>query len=140
MPPFALNYLVVFLAAVSNMVLGFLWYSPSLFGKTWSKLMGYTDKSLKDAQTKMGPLYGLSFVGALLTSYVLGLLVNYMGAADFTSGAGVGFWAWLGLVFPVQLTGEIFSNKPFQPKLLAINTGYQLVALLIMGAILARWV
>ena len=35
-----INYLAVLAAAVSNMVLGFLWYGP-LFGKTWSKLMGW---------------------------------------------------------------------------------------------------
>lgn len=88
----------------------------------------------------MGPLYGLSFVGSLLTAYVLALAVNFTGAADFAAGAGTGFWVWLGFVFPVQLTGEIFNPRPFSPKLLAINTGYQLTCLLIMGALLARWV
>lgn len=42
--------LAVFLAAISSMVVGFLWYSPLLCGKPWIKLMGYTDESLKSAQ------------------------------------------------------------------------------------------
>jgi hypothetical protein len=139
-PPFPINYLFVFLAAVVHMLVGFLWYSSVLFGKRWSTLMGYTSKSLKEAQTKMGPLYGLSFLAALVTSYVLALIVNFMGAATYAAGATAGFWVWLGFIFPVQLTGEIFNSRPFSPRLLAINTGYQLVSLLLMGALLARWV
>jgi len=140
MVPFPINYPIVLLAGVISMAVGFVWYSKIFFGPTWSTLMGMTDKTLKEAQAKMGPMYGLSFLGALVMAYVLALLVNYMGAADFLSGVTVGFWAWLGFVMPVQLTGEIFSSKPFNVKLLAINTGYQLTSLLLMGAVLARWV
>jgi len=140
MPSFNLHYPYIFLAAAACMGVGFLWYSPALFGKPWSALMGFTDKALKAAQSKMGPLYGLSFVGSLLTAYVLALAVNFVGAASYTAGAGLGFWVWLGFIFPVQLTGEVFSTRPFSPKLLAINTGYQLTCLLVMGALLAVWV
>jgi hypothetical protein len=37
----------------------------------------------------------------------------------------------------VQLTAVLFAKQPF--KLYAINTGYQLVCYLAMGAILAVW-
>jgi hypothetical protein len=49
----------------------------------------------------------------------------------------VGFAMWLGFVTTVQLTTKLFENKP--TKLYLINTGYQLVCYLAMGAILARW-
>jgi len=64
------NLVHVVIAAIASMVVGALWYSPALFGKPWSAFMGYSPKSLKDAQAKMGPLYGLSFVAALLMAYV----------------------------------------------------------------------
>ena len=70
MPPFNLHYSVIFIGAIVNLLVGFVWYSPALFGKPWSAFMGYSPKSLKDAQAKMGPLYGLSFVAALLMAYV----------------------------------------------------------------------
>jgi hypothetical protein len=44
---------------------------------------------------------------------------------------------WLGFVTTVQLTGALFGKQP--TKLYLINTGYQLVCYLAMGAILAKW-
>ena len=44
---------------------------------------------------------------------------------------------WLGFVTTVQLTGALFGKQP--TKLYLINTGYQFVCYLTMGAILAKW-
>ena len=49
----------------------------------------------------------------------------------------VGFAVWLGFVTTVQLTSVLFAKQPL--KLYLINTGYQLVCYLVMGAILAVW-
>jgi len=49
----------------------------------------------------------------------------------------IGFAIWLGFVTTVQLTGKLFGNQ--STKLYLINTGYQLVCYLAMGAILAVW-
>jgi dipeptide/tripeptide permease len=65
------NYLAVFVAAVVSMILGFAWYSPLILGKPWMKAKGFTSESLKKAQEKMGKMYALSFVVALITAYVL---------------------------------------------------------------------
>jgi hypothetical protein len=34
------NYLAVLLAAAATMIIGFLWYSPILFGNVWMKQIG----------------------------------------------------------------------------------------------------
>ncbi len=55
-----LNWLAVLLAAISAVVLGFLWYSPLLFAKPWMREMGYdfNDKvKLKEMQKSAGPAY-----------------------------------------------------------------------------------
>lgn len=132
------NYLAVFLAAVASMVIGFIWYSPMVAGKQWMKLSGHTADSLKKAQKEIGKLYGLSFVVALITAYVLSHVMTMaqttLGYDRFTTGLTSAFWMWLGFVMPVQLTDQIFGAKKWM--LLAINTGYQLVALLAMGVVL----
>ncbi len=52
------------------------------------------------------------------------------------AGAAIAFSMWFGVVMPVQATATIFSlDKKW--KLFAINTGHQLVSLLLMGIILA---
>lgn len=67
----SINYPAVLIAAVAGMIVGFIWYSKALFGKQWASLMGYTDESIKQARKEMGKLYGVSFLFALLTSYML---------------------------------------------------------------------
>lgn len=132
------NYLAVFLAAVAYMVVGFLWYSYLLFAKPWMKLMGYTKESMAKDQKKMGPWYALSFVVAMVTAYMLShvmtLSEHFFGYPRLTTGLTTAFFMWLGFVAPVQLTDVIFGGRKF--KLFAINTGYQLAALLAMGLVI----
>ncbi len=133
------NYVAVLIAAVASMAVGFAWYSKALFGKQWMKLKGYTAESLKKAQKEMGKLYGLSFVLALITAYVLFHIMtfskHYYGYSNLVTGLSSAFWVWVGFVMPVQLTDQIFGDKNW--KLFYINTGYQLASLLLMGVVLA---
>lgn len=129
------NLLGVLLAGVVSMIVGFAWYSPMMFAKPWMKAMGYTQGSLKKAQKEMGMLYGLSFLvsllGAYVLSHVMALSMNFYHYGSVSTGLTTAFWMWLGFIMPVQLTGEIFGGKNWQ--LFAINTGYQLMAMLLMG-------
>lgn len=132
------NYLAVLIAAVASMVVGFLWYSQAVFGKPWMKLMGYSAENLRSEQKKMGPYYALSLVGALVMAFVLShvssLSEAYYANGMLMTGLTTGFWMWFGFVAPVQMTDTIFGSKKW--SLFAINTGYQLASLLLMGAIL----
>lgn len=139
------NYLAVLAAAALSMALGFLWYSPAVLGKPWMKLKGYTSEALKAEQKKMGPLYGLSFLVALVTAYVLTHIMtlsrNFYGYDPVMTGVTSAFWAWLGFVMPVQVTATIFGdNLPAgrhgKWQLLGIDSGYQLVSLLAMGVVI----
>ncbi len=56
----------VIVAAVASIVLGFVWYSDSLFGKKWKKLVGAKGKMKMDAKSGLTML-----VSALLTAFVL---------------------------------------------------------------------
>ncbi len=132
-----MNYLVVFLAAIASMGIGFFWYSPMLFGTPWMKLMGHTPKSLDKAKKQMGMLYGLSFVATLVTGVILTMFIKTIPAMTLAEGMYLSFLVWLGFVAPVQLTEVLFGGK--QWKLFLINTGYQLTTLLVMGGILALW-
>lgn len=133
-----INYIGVLLAAVVAMALGFLWYSPMVLGKPWMKGKGFTKEKLEKAKKEMGKWYAVSFVASLITAYVLAhvmaLSANFFNYPMLQTGLTSAFWMWLGFVMTVQLTGTIFGDKNF--KLFAIDTGYQLVALLGMGVVL----
>jgi hypothetical protein len=134
------NLWAVLVCAVATMVAGFLWYSPILFAKPWMVLMGYdpNDKAkIAEMQKSAGPSYGLSFVASLAAAFVLGKIIAISTINSPVYGLKIGFAVWLGFVTTVQLTNALFSRQP--NKLYLINTGYQLVCYLAMGAILAAW-
>lgn len=133
----SVNWVAVLAAAIVNMALGFLWYGP-IFGKAWMKLSGLTDAKLNEMKNKgMSSTYVLSMLGALVMAFVMAQFVSLSGASTVTDGALLGFWAWLGLVAPVQLTQVLYEGKSW--NLFFINTGYYLVSLKLMGAVLASW-
>jgi hypothetical protein len=135
-----INLWSVLVAAIATMVLGFLWYSPLLFAGPWMVLMGYdpNDKAkLAEMQKGAGKMYALSFLASLVSALVLAKIIAITTVSSALYGMKVGFAVWLGFVTTVQLTGVLFAKQPV--KLYLINTGYQLVCYLAMGAILAVW-
>ena len=134
------NLWAVLVAGVSTMIVGFLWYSPMLFAKPWTVLMGYdpNDKAKMDEMRKSaGKSYAISFIASLVAALVLGKIIDVTSVQSPLYGMKIGFAVWLGFVTTVQLTAKLFGNQP--TKLYLINTGYQLVCYLVMGVILAVW-
>jgi len=134
------HLLPVLVAGIATMVVGFLWYSPLLFAKPWMVLMGYDpeDKTrLEEMRKGAGQSYAISFVASLVSAFVLAKIIEIATVNSALYGMKIGFAVWLGFVTTVQLTGVLFAKQPF--KLYAINTGYQLVCYVAMGAILAVW-
>ena len=134
------NVWAVLVCAVATMVVGFLWYSPMLFANPWMRLMGYdpNDKAkIAEMQKSAGPSYGMSFIASVLAAFVLGKLIAVSGFSTAFDGLKIGLVVWLGFVTTVQLTNALFSRQP--NKLYMINTGYQLVCYVAMGAILGAW-
>ena len=65
------NLWSVLVAAVSTMMIGFLWYSPLLFARPWMILMGYDpdDKSKLDEMRKgAGKNYAIAFIAILISA------------------------------------------------------------------------
>ena len=134
------NLLSVLAAGIATMILGFVWYSPALFAKPWMREMGYdlNDKAkLKEMQKSAGPTYGIAFLAGLVSAFMLGKILSITPIDTALYGMKLGFGVWLGFVATVQLTSALFMKSSM--KLFAINTGYQLVCYLVMGAILAVW-
>ena len=134
------NVWAVLVCALATMVAGFLWYSPVLFANPWMVLMGYdpNDKAkIAEMQKSAGPSYAMSLVASILAAIVLGKIIEVAKVDSALYGMEIGLAVWLGIVTTVQLTGALFSRQPF--KLYLINTGYQAVCYLAMGAILGGW-
>lgn len=129
--------LQLFVASLLQFVLGALWYSPLLFGKTWMKIMGmnHMDKSeLQAMQKSMMPFYLLQFVLTVIYTFAIYMILAALIQAGFqVSPFFVSGWIWLGIVVPVQIGSVIWANtkRQFWLQQILIMTGYQLVGLAI---------
>jgi RsiW-degrading membrane proteinase PrsW (M82 family) len=130
------NYLAVLICGIASMVLGFLWYGP-LFGKVWMSLVGLTPQKIAKEKSSMPQTYFLMFIASLVTAYVLFHFIWYATRANYTLFISIktALWGWIGLVFPISLTKFLFSPDKKPAKLLFIETGYHLVALVVMATI-----
>ena len=139
MSPIPINLPALLVVAVLQVVLGFVWYSPVLFGNTWARAMGKSEAEARAAM-KEGALWAtiVSFVGALVMAFVLRHAVASAGATSIALGMVVGFWSWLGFIAVVMVNAVMYERRPW--PLFFVNAGFYLVALLIAGAILAVYV
>jgi hypothetical protein len=128
-----LNIWAVIVAAISTFLIGGLWYSPAVFGKAWMRENGFTEEGMKNSN--MVKIFGLSFFLAFIASINLAM---FMGPEDrWEMGAFWGFLAGFGWVATFVGTHYLFERRSF--TLFLINAGYSIVALTVMGVILAAW-
>jgi hypothetical protein len=121
-------------AACSMFVIGGLWYSPLLFGGAWMRVNGFTEAQVSGfSKTR-------SFGGSAVLSLVMATnLAIFLADSETTltwgmiagglAGAG---WVACGVGMVALFEGRSWSY-------IAINAGYQVVAFLVMGAILGGW-
>jgi hypothetical protein len=133
-----INYWAVLIAGLATFFLGGLWYSV-LFGKTWVKLHGYTPEQVQEMKTLRPPavFFGGMIVSYVVLAFVLAILVVRFNIDSALGGAKLGGVIWLGPVACIGMTAHIASNKPF--GLFLIDQSFNLIVLVMMGAILGGW-
>jgi len=164
-----MNFPIIALAALIPLITGFIWYNPKLFGTAWMKAAGLNEESMKGFNmAKVFILtYVLSFIlASVLQTYVIhqfaiySILMNESGMQDpnsdvsmmlkefmekygnnfrgFSHGITHGMIAGIFLVMPVLAINAMFERKGF--AYIAINSGYWIVCLGLMGGVLCAWV
>ena len=124
-----INATAVLVAAAGRFAIGFVWWSPPLFGGAWTKTPEF--------QRRMKWAVLSSVLTALLMAWVLAHAIAYAGAQGAGPGAVVGFFNWLGFIATVTLMMTFSQPEPV--KTWSIQNGYQLLSLLAMGAVLGAW-
>lgn len=157
-----INFLALLVAALSTVVVGFIWYNPRVFGTIWMKESGMTEEKMKGAN--MAIIFGLSLLYALLISFILQMLVIHQFGAvgmvggdptiakpsyaefmadygnafrSFKHGALHGFMTGILLVLPVIGTNAVYERRSFKYTL--VTGGFWTVCFTIMGAIICGW-
>jgi len=129
-----LNYWAVIAAAISNFAVGFIWYAPFTFGKSWKKENGFTDEFLQRGNPIK--IFGLSLMWSVIWAFNLAMfLADESTTASW--GMTAGFLAGFGWVAMGFFIVGLFERK--SAKLMLINGGYAAIGLSVMGLILGAW-
>jgi len=132
------NWTAVLVAAIVYFFLGAVWFT--VFKTQWLNNLGMTQEQLM-AKAGPGPIfypYIVSFLCNVVIARVLAQVIIATSAApSLLHGLRVAFYAWGGFVATTFLTSYVFEMRG--PMGWAINAGYPLVGMLLMGAILGAW-
>lgn len=131
MPAVQINLWGVLAATAFAMVIGAIWYSQLILGKQWMKLVGRTTEEL---QKSAGQTYIITMLCWLLASYVLAQFIQYVAADTLVEGGVTGFMIWAGFLFPTHIIHTFYAGR--SRKLVFIDLGYTLIALIGMGMII----
>ncbi len=159
------HYYILFVAALIPLAIGFIWYNPKVFGKAWMKSADITEDKMKGANMALifGLTYVFSLLAAFsLTSItihqlsIFSIFGNDPTAADpnsevgamlksfmekygtnfrtFKHGALHGTIAGIFIALPIIGVNAMFERKRF--KYIAINAGFWIVCLALMGGVI----
>ncbi|WP_221564944.1 DUF1761 domain-containing protein [Alkalihalobacillus sp. TS-13] len=130
-----ISILGIALAAVANFMIGALWYSPLLFANIWIETVNKTREDFSSSSANLGHL--LTFLGGIISAYVLSLLIQLFDPITLWSGATLGFLAGIGFSVVREISPTIFEGR--NTVLFFISAGYHVVSLTIMGTIVAAF-
>jgi len=163
------KFWVVLVAAIIPMITGFIWYNPKIFGKAWQTEAGMTEDKMKGANMAkiFGLAYLLSVLmaSAMLSITIHQFGVFSMLATDpkavmdfstevgalfkgimekygtnfrtFKHGAFHGVLSSLFIALPILGTNALFERKSF--KYVAINVGYWMLTMALMGGVVCAY-
>ena len=132
-----IKYLAVLVAAIIHWILGGVWYGV-LFTNKFIQLIGWDQAKLQQMESQgPGKELGIAFIMSLVLCYILAHFIQYAKAKSAMGGAQVAFWLWLGFIVTTNIATVLFEERPM--GLYLINIGYQFVACVIAGVILAVW-
>jgi hypothetical protein len=131
-----LNYLAIVIAATVAWVAGAVWYMS--LSKVWVAAQGLTPEQMHASKGKPGAYlpFIYVFVAELVMAWVLAGLMGHLGAGQVTLVNGVisGAFCWLGFVITTLVPNVAFSKRDM--RLIWIDGGHWLVALVLIGAII----
>lgn len=163
-----LNWTAPFVAALIPLLLGMVWYQPQLFGRTWMTAAGMTDEKMKSGNRVLtfGLTY---LIGLLVAMMLMPITIHQMsiwsvlaeepGIQDpqseigrylgdfmnkygnnfrtFKHGALHGLMTGLFLASPLIGFNTLFERKGW--RYFAVNAGFWIVCLVLMGGIVCGW-
>ena len=134
---FAVNYFAIIVSGIVFMIVGTLWYGP-LFGKQWLSLLKVTPEQIAEARKKsMAPSMIGVLVAALVTSFVIAVVLKSLLITTVSAALVAGFFLWLGFV-ATTMSHRVFFERS-SVGLYILNAAQSLVAILLGSLVIVLW-
>jgi hypothetical protein len=129
-----IHFLPILVSALILWILGALWFSPALFAKPWVAIVGR-----QMGEKPKGVYWGMiaSLIGDLFLAFVLAHVMLWSGADSVLDGIHIGVLTWAGFVLAIVYPQSIYEGRPL--KYVLITSGYWLIGMAGIGALLATW-
>lgn len=163
-----MNIIALLIASLVPLVVGFVWYNPKVFGKAWIAAAGVDEEKMKGAS--MPIIFGVTFLLSFILAFAMQFMaihqfhvtslfyklpitdpsteagalykavMDMLGSSyrTFKHGSLHGTIGGFTMAMPVLAINALFERKGF--KYIAINAGYWMVAMGIMGGIVSALV
>lgn len=163
-----INFIIILVAAIIPLIIGFIWYNPKVFGTAWKSASGLSDENIKGANMPLifGLTFFLSFLFAMSLQFMVihqwsiySILANEPGIREpnseigrwlnefmakygsnfrtFKHGAFHGTVGGFMIATPIIAINALFERKGF--KYIAINAGYWIVSMAVMGGVICAF-
>jgi len=127
------NHLAVFVSAIVFFLISWLWYD-ALFAKTYAANM---PSAMSGSMTM--PLV-VTFLMGWILSYVIGIALSMRPDPNpMQRGISFGIFIGLGVYGTMTLMGSVWSGASYPLVIWAINTGFVVVAMAVIGGIIGAW-
>jgi Protein of unknown function (DUF1761) len=135
MPVVRHNPLAILLATLIYFFLGAVWFT--MFMNPWLAGIGRTMEELKASGVPPWLGYVVALIMTAILAIALSWIVQAIGPQTAVRGATIAAVLWFGFVFTTWATEYAFEARGL--TILAINTGYPLVGMLLMGLVIGGW-
>jgi hypothetical protein len=130
-----LNWVAILVAAIASFIFEALWFS--VFMKEWLIGIGRTMEWLVANGLNPAIQYGVAIICSVIAATVLSVCIQASGEQTARRGILCAIVVWFGFVATSWARAYIFEVRTFQ--IFAIYTGYALIDLMLIGAIVGAW-
>jgi len=127
-----INWIAVFLGALAYFIIGALWYSPFLFGKTWAAAHKI---DMTGSRKGLGQIMILSFLLDFLVVFVTAVMIELSRAKNFDDKMEVAIM--LSVAYSVSIVGQtiLYQKKSF--GIWVIDAAYHIIGICVAAAIVS---
>lgn len=133
-----LNFLGILIAFVFSFLSGAIWFGPKTLYPVWMRARGIPSGQLTSQQNKPALLFGGTFVGIVIQTLTLGVVItsiqSHQSNFSVADGALVGLALGVGIAAFASLSHRLFGGESL--KVWIIETANDAINLTVAGAII----